>query len=276
MSTVKHENISYSSGISVAAAAIDSFYFHGIDYNGFLSDGFSGLIPLLSKPNEYTVLHRYLYDFSNITEEVDVMYKNIDDLSILFDFMKRVLAEVELTPDLIQPTYDECKNEFHRECNCYPVFKQWMDYVIDNSKLINEALTHAAFQIAFLDRQFLHDFHHEISKEIERYALTMDKDIKIGFTQKNGFKRGYFPVWMKKAVFHRDKGCCVNCRRDLTGYFNVNGAYHIDHIIPLKLYGNNDPSNFQILCDTCNTQKGARSTVTNNVSVPFWNLELED
>ncbi|MCY9263991.1 HNH endonuclease [Bacillus haynesii] len=276
MSKVKHQNISYSSGISIAATAINSFYFHGIDYNAFLSSGFSKLIPLLSKPNEYTVLHHYLRDFSNISEEVDVMYKNIDDLSELFDFIKRVLKEVELSPNLNQPNYDECEDEFHRDCNCYPVLKQWMDYVNENSKLIDESLTHAAFQVVFLDRKFLHDFHYEISKKIKKNAIDMDKDDKINFTQKNGFKRCHFPVWMKKAVFYRDKGCCVSCRRDLTGYFNVSGTYHVDHIIPLKLYGNNDPSNFQILCDTCNTQKGARTTVTNNVSVPFWNLELEE
>lgn len=32
-------------------------------------------------------------------------------------------------------------------------------------------------------------------------------------------------------------------------------------------------SNFQLLCGTCNTSKGARSTATSSVNIPFWNLD---
>ncbi|WP_329767411.1 HNH endonuclease [Bacillus nitratireducens] len=48
---------------------------------------------------------------------------------------------------------------------------------------------------------------------------------------------------------------------------------HIDHIVPLQLFGSNDASNFQLLCETCNTSKGARSTATSSVNIPFWNLD---
>ncbi|WP_346657776.1 HNH endonuclease signature motif containing protein [Bacillus cereus group sp. BfR-BA-01355] len=47
---------------------------------------------------------------------------------------------------------------------------------------------------------------------------------------------------------------------------------HLDHIIPLDVYGSNDASNFQLLCERCNTSKGARFTTTSLVSTPVWNL----
>ncbi|OQP09823.1 hypothetical protein B1692_16745, partial [Geobacillus thermoleovorans] len=46
----------------------------------------------------------------------------------------------------------------------------------------------------------------------------------------------------------------------------------IDHIVPLNLFGSNDASNMQLLCERCNTSKGDRSTDTSFINVPFWNL----
>ncbi|OTY60165.1 hypothetical protein BK746_08495 [Bacillus thuringiensis serovar yosoo] len=43
----------------------------------------------------------------------------------------------------------------------------------------------------------------------------------------------------------------------------------MDHIVPLNRMGNNDPTNFEILCQTCNISKGDRTTETNNGTIPF-------
>nr|WP_232713460.1 HNH endonuclease signature motif containing protein [Bacillus xiapuensis] len=43
-------------------------------------------------------------------------------------------------------------------------------------------------------------------------------------------------------------------------------------MVPLELFGTNDASNMQLLCETCNTSTGVRSTATSSVNVPFWNL----
>ncbi|MDA1909452.1 HNH endonuclease [Bacillus cereus] len=56
------------------------------------------------------------------------------------------------------------------------------------------------------------------------------------------------------------------CRHHLSNETNVDA---IDHIVPLNRMGNNDPTNFEILCQTCNISKGDRTTETNNGTIPF-------
>ncbi|MFR6181439.1 MAG: HNH endonuclease [Flavonifractor plautii] len=49
-----------------------------------------------------------------------------------------------------------------------------------------------------------------------------------------------------------------------------------DHIIPLKMGGNNDPSNWQLTCERCNKSKGARSSDFKNIVFPFWEIKDGD
>ncbi len=51
------------------------------------------------------------------------------------------------------------------------------------------------------------------------------------------------------ALQTMQKGKCAECSKKLK-------QTHVDHIIPLVLGGRNDPSNLQLLCPTCNMQKG--------------------
>ena len=55
-------------------------------------------------------------------------------------------------------------------------------------------------------------------------------------------------------LFVSQKGECVYCRCQLD-------KYDIDHIAPLARGGSNDPSNLQLLCEPCNSRKGARDPV---------------
>lgn len=50
------------------------------------------------------------------------------------------------------------------------------------------------------------------------------------------------------------KGKCAACRRPLA-------AFHVDHIVALARGGTNDRVNLQLLCPTCNLQKGAKHPV---------------
>ncbi|MDP2661878.1 MAG: HNH endonuclease [Dehalococcoidia bacterium] len=58
------------------------------------------------------------------------------------------------------------------------------------------------------------------------------------------------PQDVRWGVFKRDGYKCVKCgaESDLT----------VDHIIPVIAGGPNEESNFQTLCKTCNSRKGAR------------------
>jgi len=48
------------------------------------------------------------------------------------------------------------------------------------------------------------------------------------------------------------KNKCVYCK------VLLNGKYHIDHIMPLKLGGNNSKDNIQLLCQPCNNKKSSK------------------
>ncbi len=57
------------------------------------------------------------------------------------------------------------------------------------------------------------------------------------------------PVEIRRAVFERDGGRCVQCE----GSFDL----QYDHVIPLSLGGATTVANLQLLCADCNTRKGA-------------------
>ena len=65
--------------------------------------------------------------------------------------------------------------------------------------------------------------------------------------------RGAIPDEVKHFIWTRDSGSCVSCgsKSDL----------QFDHVIPLALGGSNEVGNLQLLCATCNRQKGSSLTV---------------
>lgn len=63
--------------------------------------------------------------------------------------------------------------------------------------------------------------------------------------------RGTVPKLLKAQ-----RSRCIYCRASLAK------AYHVDHIMPLKLGGAHEPKNLQLLCPTCNVRKSARHPVT--------------
>lgn len=88
---------------------------------------------------------------------------------------------------------------------------------------------------------------------------------------KNGYlKRVTIPKWVQKAVYHRDKGRCVICKKDVTGLINIYNKSNYDHIVPLARFGINDVSNIQLLCDTCNQQKKANNNNSSKDYFPWY------
>ncbi|MDZ8078759.1 MAG: HNH endonuclease [Nostoc sp. DcaGUA01] len=65
--------------------------------------------------------------------------------------------------------------------------------------------------------------------------------------------RIYIPPEVKKYVWQRDKYQCRSC-----GKTPLETNLSIDHIIPLARGGQNDISNLQTLCFTCNQKKTDR------------------
>lgn len=80
----------------------------------------------------------------------------------------------------------------------------------------------------------------------------------------------YWPKWLERALFCREKGLCALCKADLTSLHHVTGKLAIDHIVPIALNGVNDPTNLQILCEGCNGKKSGSKVVTSNALPVFW------
>lgn len=53
-------------------------------------------------------------------------------------------------------------------------------------------------------------------------------------------------------LYKLQNGLCACCQKSL------NGSYHLDHIMPLKLGGSNTDNNIQLLLPGCNQKKGSK------------------
>ena len=271
MASLKDEHLALSSGIGSAGLAIDYFYQGGDRYFEYIKED---IFHSIVKPNKTTSVHLYLSFFQNISDEIGSIKGNVDDLEYLFNYIYRTLEGVNLKPNLPIPNFDSCSDSWHDNCSCKVIVEKWEKFVDLHSSKIDDMIIHSAFQVIFLDRKFLHDFHLELSDFIEVYVADLKAAHPNYVTEKNRIKRHKFPKWLTDAVFYRDKGTCSNpqCRCDLTKLIRTQNTIHIDHIVPLQLFGSNDATNFQLLCETCNTSKGARLTATSSVNIPFWNL----
>ncbi len=144
----------------------------------------------------------------------------------------------------------------------------WFDEHIDRFVNLFDAMADECFYILFGNRYFLLDFNKLVSETI--------KDTKFQkkfITKKGTLKRTNIPQWVKDAVFHRNKGRCVFCNVDLTRMVNILTNNNYDHIIPLDLYGSNDPCNIQLSCEHCNKSKTNKIGNTTTNYFPWWTRE---
>ncbi len=126
------------------------------------------------------------------------------------------------------------------------------------------------FTVLFQNKAFLRNFNQDIADLIGNMTLSQYPK----YLASDGMlKRStYLPQWLKKGVYLRDKGRCQLCGKDLTGLLRPNDDVQLDHIIPLGLGGCNDPTNFQLACESCNLSKNATNCETNDIMSPFWEL----
>jgi hypothetical protein len=118
------------------------------------------------------------------------------------------------------------------------------------------SLAHHAFCILFENRELMRDF--------SRLVASLSNGLYP--------RASYWPTWLEEALFNRERGRCAMCFCDLTGVIAVNKKIHIDHMVPISAYGTNDPTNLQVLCDSCNLEKGNRNDNTSAVRHVPWTL----
>ncbi|TYA13499.1 HNH endonuclease [Paenibacillus faecis] len=218
----------------------------------------------ISKPQKDTLLH----DFLRVRLKLD--YEYFEDkvgYSEIIDEYEKILNTYHV-PFLPSKEFEGSVNDdgLLKECE-----DTKFNYIQNLKQLlipIFEQIVQESFTILFGDRMFLLKFNEivaSITKKMRKYDYPeiMKRDGVV--------KRAtYIPRWLKDAIFHRDKGKCQVCGRDLSGLMFLGEEIHYDHVIPLNLGGNNDPTNFQLLCKEHNLSKSGTQIITSERYQTYW------
>lgn len=255
--------------IQMASQVIDEL--HGIneyDLQQWIEYHDINYLEKCSSPHKKTLLHNYIesiYD-SHIDYLLDKHFpmEVINTLLDIFDFYKVDYTSIDkfqfrgLNDDEV---YGTVQNVEVLAARLYDLYQdKIMSFVVDD-----------IFTVLYSNKIFLYDFNLQLSELVSDLKQNNYPD----FLKKDGvIKRSdYIPQWLKDGVFYRDKGRCQICGGDLTRLLNIDNKINYDHIIPLENSGTNDPTNFQITCETCNKSKGARNNAYNNISDSYWKLD---
>lgn len=171
--------------------------------------------------------------------------------------------------DLIEEWYDLFKSYSvritKRDFNIKNTALDWFEEKQEKFELLFDKIAKEVFYLLYANRGFLLDFNNLIAETVSVTKFPMEF-----VTEKGTIKRQKIPEWVKTAVFHRDKGRCVFCNTDLTKIFNILSNSNYDHIVPLDLFGANDPCNIQLTCESCNKSKQNKRGSTSTLYNPWW------
>lgn len=207
-------------------------------------------------------------------------------------FIEHVLSEF-FEEDMFkhdESNYKYCQN------NCYINFKPYADSVFEEYGIkgysleeeIRSYIDVEKHQQELIESGILWELYRLIGSEIF-YFMFNNRDILLRFNlliaqvlqgvnyhnfnseganyfnKKGVLKRARIPEWCKTAVFFRDRGRCCFCHQNLSGTLSMDNNKHYDHIVPLGKGGLNDVANIQLLCSSCNLNKGEREIKTSNI-----------
>lgn len=214
-----------------------------------------------AKPQQKTILHDYIDhvirgDLSFYFggggweyEDVTPVFAMLDSHGIHYITLEEYVAEqyrddetgetVAVTNDLM----DKMKFQYLSE--------YLEDIAMDG---LSSLLVTEVFTLLFADREAMKAFNLRIADSLEERTPRCT----------------YWPKWLERALFCREKGLCAICKTDLTSLFHTYGKLAIDHIVPIALKGVNDPTNLQVLCGKCNGEKSGITVVTSNSMPVFW------
>lgn len=103
------------------------------------------------------------------------------------------------------------------------------------------------------------DSNREQIREAQRYSYARNPEpYRINARVQQSKRRVAGPGYKREDVEYLikiQKRQCAVCR------CKVGEKFHVDHIMPIKLDGNNQRSNLQILCPQCNLKKNAKHPI---------------
>jgi len=236
----------YASGIQSEIYGEDHFL---LEFDSsFFEDEF--VLKKTFKPCMPSLLHAYIeHSLVLNTQEVlcecgDVVRDDIADELRLFDIPLREL------------------NTFSDEDS----YERYLSAVYCEN--VPKKLTPDIFEVLFNRRTIMKKFNETIASQIQKLSYARWNE----YLTSDGvmLRCSYWPEGLKRALFRREQGHCAICLRDLRNLIANDEAYQIDHIIPIKIGGSNDPTNFQILCSECNKTKGGNGTDTSSFYSPLF------
>ena len=185
------------------------------DSGSFIELGFEEspeLIERFVKPHKLSILHEYI--FALICVEESRKFRKHSEL-----FEKEDIERFEKTfeeygvPFVPYESFDPNTDTFENEID--DKFYRWFLFLEQSFRMFWGKITDEVFHIIFSNRWFLCKFNGALAEYLEQMADTLPQEI---LSKEGRIRRCVrLPVWLKKAVFYRDHGRCVVCRKDLSG-----------------------------------------------------------
>jgi hypothetical protein len=248
---------------------IDNILTGDIELVGFISDFFTDNHGFLKPFEKYSAFHQFIkyIIFRFMEEEMNEydqkafeIFKNHGRLPKLYidELFERYNVSYEFDDfreDDKPLTYDDIES-YHEELD-----------LTGYKEELYEKISHEVFYILFNNRDLLIRFNQIVAGYVTEFDEESfdeyDKDEYWSlFKSKGRLARVGIPVWCQDAVYHREKGKCCKCGTDLSAVLRTLNKKHFDHMVPLNLGGINDVSNIQLLCSTCNLEKGGTNIET--------------
>jgi hypothetical protein len=213
----------------------------------------------ISRPQKWTLLHDYI---GHVIEEdihfhfsgpgwdyyaVEPVVEILDSLQIPYTSLEEFVTDFYADDDEVCEITEELLE------------KHQVNYALDYlephaTEALKSLFVKEVFTILFSDREAMKVFNIRIAEYLGEKTPRCT----------------YWPRWLQRALFCREKGLCAICKCDLSSYFHTAGRLAIDHIVPIALNGINDPTNLQILCESCNGKKSGNEIVTSSASPLYW------
>jgi hypothetical protein len=134
------------------------------------------------------------------------------------------------------------------------------------------------FFVVFQNRTLLLAFNELVAGHVSDVdpSELEDPDLAALFLGNGRLARVNPPKWAQRAVFHRERGHCAFCHKDVSGTLSVGELLHVDHVVPLARGGLNDVTNLQLLCEECNLKKGAARANASTRYEPWYDDDTDD